>query len=91
MSQLELVACITDENKRRRKIMQMYFEMPCLALAYLSSHRSPRNVGCFNYEEEKVAFRKYILKNTYDGSKVPCYDKKRLTKRNFHGLLCYVV
>jgi hypothetical protein len=90
MSQLELVASITEENKRRKRkrilLTKKYFEMSCLALAYLSSQRAPRNLGCINVDEEKVAFRKYILKKTYDGSDVTCYDKLRLTKRNFHDL-----
>uniref|UniRef100_A0ACD5T921 Uncharacterized protein n=1 Tax=Avena sativa TaxID=4498 RepID=A0ACD5T921_AVESA len=48
--------------------------------------RGPRNLGCFNDDEEKVAYRKYILKKTYDGSEENCYDKLRLPKRNFHDL-----
>ena len=72
MSQLELVAFITEENKRRKRkrilLTKMYFEMSCLALACLSSQRLPKDLGCFNDDEEKVAYRKYILKKTYDGS-----------------------
>jgi hypothetical protein len=33
-----------------------------MALAYLSTQRTPRNVGYFDDDEEKVAYRKYILK-----------------------------
>lgn len=90
MSQQELVAYITDENKRRKRkgilLTKKYFELSCLALAYLSTQRTTRNLGCFNDDEEKVAYRKYILKTTYDGSESNCYDKLRLTKRNFHDL-----
>ena len=60
--------------------------MSCLALAYLSSQRAPRDLGCFDDEEEKVAYRKYVLNKTYNGSETTCYDKLRLTKRNFHDL-----
>ena len=60
--------------------------MSFVALAYLSTQRMPRDLGCFNDDEEKLAFRKYILKQTYDGSEANCYDKLRLTKRNFHDL-----
>jgi hypothetical protein len=90
MSQQELVAYITDEDKRRKRkrilLTKKYFELSCLALAYHSMQRTPRNLGCFNDDEEKVAYRKYILKTTYDGSESNCYDKLRLTKRNFHDL-----
>ena len=90
MSQQELVAYITEENKRRKRkrilLTKQYFEMSCLAFAYVSSQRAPRNLGCFDEEEEKVAYRKYILKQTYEGSETTCYDKLRLTKRNFHDL-----
>ena len=90
MSQLDLVASITEENKRRKRkrilLTKKYFEMSCLALAYLSSQRVPRNLGCFSDDEEKLAYRKYILKKTYDGSEITCYDKLRVTKRNFHDL-----
>jgi hypothetical protein len=90
MSQLEMAAYITEENKRRKRkrilLTKKYFEMSCLALAYLSTQRAPRDLGCFNDDEEKVAYRKYILKKTYDGSETACYDTLRLTKRNFHDL-----
>jgi hypothetical protein len=48
--------------------------------------RALRGLGCFNGDEENVGYRKYMLKNTYDGSKSTCYDKLRLTKRNFRDL-----
>jgi hypothetical protein len=90
MSQQELVPYITKENKRRKRkrivFTKKFFEMSCLALAYLSMQRAPKNLGCFNDDEEKVVYRKYILKQTYDGSETNCYDKLRLTKRNFHDL-----
>ena len=90
MSQQELVAYITEENKRRKRkrliLTKQYMEMSFLALAYLSTQRRPRDLGCFSDDEEKLAFRKYILKQTYDGSEENCYDKLRLTKRNFHDL-----
>ena len=76
MSNQELISYITEENKRReiKRILltQKYFEMSCLAVAYLSSQRAPRNLGCFDDDEEKVAYRKYILKKTYDGSEATC-------------------
>jgi hypothetical protein len=31
-------------------------------------------------------FRKYLLKNLYDGSETVCSDELCLTKRNFHDL-----
>jgi hypothetical protein len=90
MSQLDLVSRITEENKSRKRkrilLTKKYFEMSCLVLAYLSTQRAPRDLGYFNDNEEKVAYRKYILKTTYDGSETACYDKLRLTKRNFHDL-----
>ena len=66
---------------------QKYFQISCLALAYLSTQRAPRDLGCFNDDEETVRYRKYILKKTYNGSEATCYDKLRLTKRNFHDLV----
>ena len=91
MSQQELIAYITEENRRRKRkrilLTYAYFEMSCLALAYLSTQRAPRDLGCFDDEEETVRYRKYILKKTYDGSEATCYDKLRLTKRNFHDLV----
>uniref|UniRef100_A0ACD5WVN9 Uncharacterized protein n=1 Tax=Avena sativa TaxID=4498 RepID=A0ACD5WVN9_AVESA len=90
MSQQEMVDYITEENKRRKRkrivLTRQFFEMSFLALAHLSTQRGPRNLGCFNDDEEKIAYRKYILKKTYDGSEAYCYDKLRLTKRNFHDL-----
>jgi hypothetical protein len=90
MSQQELVSYITEENKRRKRkrllLTKKFFEMSCLALAHLSTQRAPRNLGRFSDDEEKVAYRKYILKKTYEGSEATCYDKLRLTKRNFHDL-----
>ena len=90
MSQQELVAYIMEENKRRKRkrilLTKMWFEMSCMALAYLSTQRAPRDLGCFNDDEEKVAYRKYILKKMYNGSEAACYDNLRLTKRNFHDL-----
>ena len=86
-----MVAYITEENKRRKRkriiLAQKYFEISCLALAYLSTQRAPRDLGCFNDDEETVRYRKYILKKTYNGSEATCYDKLRLTKRNFHDLV----
>ena len=63
-----------------------YFQLSCLAYAYLSTQRAPRDLGFFSDDEEKVAYRKFILKQTYNGSESTCYDKLRLTKRNFHDL-----
>ena len=60
--------------------------MSCLAFSYVSSQRAVTNLGCFDDDEEKVSYRKYILKQTYEGSETTCYDKLRLTKRNFHDL-----
>jgi hypothetical protein len=91
MSNLELVSYITEENKRRKKrrivLIELYLELVVLGLAYLSSQRPPRNVGCFSSDEKQLqTYRKYLLKEMYDGSEVTCYDKLRLTKRNFHDL-----
>ena len=90
MSQQELVNYITEENKKRKRkrilLTKQYFEISCLAFAYLTTQRAPRDLGCFNDDEETIRYRKYILKKTYDGSETTCYDKLRLTKRNFHDL-----
>jgi hypothetical protein len=51
-----------EEKEKRILLTKKYFEMSCIALAYLSTQRAPRNLGCFNDDEEKVAYRKYILK-----------------------------
>ena len=76
MSNQELISYITGENKRRERkrilLTQKYFEMSCLVVAYLSPQKAPRNLGCFDDDEEKVAYRKYILKKTYDGSEATC-------------------
>jgi hypothetical protein len=85
MSNLELVSYITEENKRREKrrivLTELYLESVVLGLAYLSSQRPPRNVGCFSSDEQQLqTYRKYLLKEMYDGSEVTCYDKLRLTK-----------
>ena len=84
MSQQELVAYITEENTIRKKkrivLAQKYFEISCLALAYLSTQRAPRDLRCFKDEEETVRYRKYVLKKTFDGSEATCYDKLCLTK-----------
>jgi hypothetical protein len=87
---LELVACINEENKRRKRrriiLTEMYFESCVLAMAYLSTQRGPRDLGYFSDEERKHSVRKYLLKEMYDGAEVACYDQLRLTKRNFHDL-----
>ena len=91
MSQLELTAYITEENKRRKRklilLTQMYCEMSCLAMAYLTSQRPAKDPRFFDDDEEKIAYRKYILRELYNGSEVTCYDELCLTKRNFHDLL----
>ena len=90
MSNQELVDYVTEENKRRKRkrlvLTKMYFEVSMLALAYVSTQRAPRDLGAFTEFEEKVAYRKYVLKKTYNGSETRCYDELRLTKRNFHNL-----
>ncbi|KAL6882103.1 hypothetical protein ACP4OV_011575 [Aristida adscensionis] len=90
MSELDLQCSINEENKRRKRrriiLTKLYFESTLLGLAYLSSQRSPRDLGCFSDEERKHNNRKYLLKEMYDGSEVTCYDELRLTKRNFHDL-----
>ena len=90
MSDLELISYITEENERRKKrrivLTKLYFESVVLGLAYLSSQRAPRGVGCFSSDEQLHNYRKYLLKEMYDRSDVTCYDKLRLTKRNFHDL-----
>ena len=57
-----------------------------LALAYVSTQRAPRDLGAFTEFEEKVAYRKYVLRRTYNGTETRCYDELRLTKRIFHDL-----
>jgi hypothetical protein len=56
MSNLELVSYITEENKRRKKrrivLIELYFESVVLGLAYISSKRPLRNVGCFSSDEQ---------------------------------------
>lgn len=78
-SELDLVACITEENRRRKGKMilltKAYFEMSCLALAYLSTQRAPKNLGCFDDDDHRRGLRKYLLKEMYDGSDVTCYDE----------------
>ncbi|KAG2578391.1 hypothetical protein PVAP13_6NG163803, partial [Panicum virgatum] len=90
MSDLELISYITEENERRKKrrivLTKLYFESVVLGFAYLSSHRAPMGVGCFSSDEQLHNYRKYLLKEMYDRSDVTCYDKLRLTKRNFHDL-----
>ncbi|CAM0958695.1 unnamed protein product [Alopecurus aequalis] len=87
---LELVSYVSEENKKRKRrrivFMKMYFESTLLALAYLSTQRLPRDLGTFTDDEHKLALRKYLLKDMYDGTEVACYDQLRLTKRNFHDL-----
>ncbi|CAL4889586.1 unnamed protein product [Urochloa decumbens] len=90
MSDLELISYITEENERRKKrrivLTELYFESVVLGLAYLSEQRPPRNIGSFSSDEQLHNYRKYLLKEMYHGSEVTCYDKLRLTKRNFHDL-----
>ena len=90
MSDLELVSFINEENKRRKRrriiFTELYFEAVVLGLAYLSSQRGPRDLGCFNDDERRHTLRKYLLKEMYDSSEVTCYDELCLTKRNFHDL-----
>jgi hypothetical protein len=75
---LELVACINEENKRRKRrriiLIEMYFETFFLAMAYLSTQRGPRDLGYFSDKERKHSVRKYLLKEMYDGAEVVCYD-----------------
>ena len=79
MSQLDLIASITQENKRRKRkrivLTTMYVESVCLALAYLSTQRAPKSLGCFSNEEHRYGLRKYFLKEMYNGSEVTCYDE----------------
>ena len=55
MSQMNLIASITEENKRRNMkrtvLTTMYIESVCLALAYLSMQRAAKNLGCFGDDE----------------------------------------
>jgi hypothetical protein len=64
----------------------MYFKSVVLGVAYLSSQREPRDLGCFSDEQRRQHFKKYLLKELYDSSEVTCYENLRLTKRNFHDL-----
>ncbi|XBH77111.1 hypothetical protein VPH35_103638 [Triticum aestivum] len=90
MSDLDLVAYINEENKRRKRrrivLTKLYFESFLLGIAYLSTQRAPRDLGSFTDDEEKNIHQKYLLKGLYDGAEVTCYDQLRLTKRNFHDL-----
>ena len=90
MSHQEMVAYINEENRRRKRkrivLTKMYFEVSMLALAYVSTQRAPRDLGAFTEFEEKFAYRKYVLRRTYNGKETRCYDELRLTKRNFHDL-----
>uniref|UniRef100_A0A8R7NXJ7 Myb/SANT-like domain-containing protein n=1 Tax=Triticum urartu TaxID=4572 RepID=A0A8R7NXJ7_TRIUA len=90
MSDLDLVAYINEENKRRKSrrivLTKLYFESFLLGIAYLSTQRAPRDLGSFTDDEEKNIHQKYLLKGLYDGAEVTCYDQLRLTKRNFHDL-----
>ena len=87
---MNLIASITEENKRRKRkriiLTAMYVESVCLGLAYLSTQRVPKSLRCFSDEELRYVHRKYLLKEMYNGSEVTCYDELRLTKRNFHDL-----
>lgn len=65
---------------------ELYFESVLLGIAYVISQRLPREVGCFSDDEGRHNYRKYLLKEMYNGSEVTCYDELRLTKRNFHDL-----
>ncbi|XBI50433.1 hypothetical protein VPH35_113836 [Triticum aestivum] len=90
MSDMDLVAYINEENKRRKRrrivLTKLYFESFLLGIAYLSMKRAPRDLGSFSDDEEKNIHRKYLLKGMYDGAEVTCYDQLCLTKRNFHDL-----
>ena len=55
-------------------------------MAYLSSQRAPKDPRFFDDDEEKIAYRKYLLRELHNGPEVTCYDELRLTKRNFHDL-----
>jgi hypothetical protein len=84
MSDLELQFYINKRRKRRRIILtELYFESILLGVAYLTSQRLPKDVGCFSDDEHRHNHRKYLLKEMYDGSEGTCYDELRLTKRNF--------
>jgi hypothetical protein len=58
-----MVHYISEENKtrKRKRIMfsKLYFEVSMVALAYVSTQKSPRDLGAFNDFEKKVAHRKY--------------------------------
>jgi len=87
---LDLVSCISAENKRRKKrrllLAELYLAMIVVVVDYVHKERRPRDLGAFSDEEHMQTFRKYLLKNLYEGSEVTCYDELRLTKRNFHDL-----
>jgi hypothetical protein len=90
MSHQEIVHYISKENKRRKRkrifFTKLYFEVSMVALEYASTQRSPRVLGAFDDFEKKVAYRKYVLGGTFNGTETRCYDELRLTKRNFHNL-----
>ena len=90
MSHQDMVDYMSAENKRikRKRIVltKLYFEVSMVSLAYASTQRAPRDLGAFTEFEEKVAYRKYVLRRTYNGTETRCYDELRLTKRNFHDL-----
>ena len=87
---LDLVSCISAENKRRKKrrllLAELYLAMVVVVVDYVHKERRPRDLGAFSDEEHMQTFRKYLLKNLYEGYEVTCYDELRLTKRNFHDL-----
>jgi hypothetical protein len=62
--ELELVSYITEENKRRKRrrilFIEQYFHSVLLAMAYLSSQRAPRDLGCFNDDEHKLSLRRRV-------------------------------
>lgn len=76
---LDLVSCISAENKRRKKqrllLAELYLAMLVVMVDYLGKERRPRDLGAFSDEEHLQTFRKYVLKNLYEGSEVTCYDE----------------
>ena len=58
VSQMDLIASINEENKRRKRNMiilaSMYVESVCLGLTYLSAQRTLKSLGWFSDEEHQM-------------------------------------
>jgi hypothetical protein len=82
---LDLVSCISAENKTRKKrrllLTELYLAMLVVVVDYVHKEKRSKDLGAFSDEEHMSTFRKYLLKNLYEDSEVTCYDELPLTKR----------